>query len=105
MHAAGSAAEAGCDLVLPETVESWIDAGADIVLLPAPGTVPGANPSGIRDLVAVVAQEGARPEALGLTALDEPVQRVLKDLENNLAKSTGDVTVKDLLPAEEARTA
>jgi len=69
------------------------------VLLRAPETIR------VRDLVAVVAQEGARPEALGLTALDEQVQRVLKELESNLAKSIGEMTVKDLLPAEEARTA
>ena len=69
------------------------------VLLRAPETIH------VRDLVGVVAQEGSQPEALGLTALDAPVQRVLKDLESNLAKSLSDVTIKDLLPAEESRPA
>ena len=69
------------------------------VLLKAPETIH------VRDLVGIVAQEGAQPEALGLTKLDLPVERVLKDLESNLAQSIGDVTIKDLLPAEESRPA
>ena len=41
MHASGIPSEAGEHIVTARDVEEFIGAGADIVLFPAPGTVPG----------------------------------------------------------------
>lgn len=51
MHAAGSGSESGNNLISKETIKEFIDAGADIILLPAPGTVPGITMEYIKDLV------------------------------------------------------
>ncbi|MDI9370376.1 MAG: haloacid dehalogenase-like hydrolase [Synergistaceae bacterium] len=59
MHAAGSLADAGADLVDESIIERWIDDGADIVLIPAPGTVPGITPELARSLVEMIHSKGA----------------------------------------------
>ena len=41
MHAAGVISEGGENILTENDVDAFIDAGADILLLPAPGTVPG----------------------------------------------------------------
>ena len=51
MHASGSLTEAGENIVTKADVKAFADAGADIILLPAPGTVPGVTMEQIRDLV------------------------------------------------------
>lgn len=43
MHAAGVANETGASIVSEEVVARFIHAGADIILMPAPGTVPGVT--------------------------------------------------------------
>ena len=43
MHASGILSEAGEKILTENEVESFIDAGADVILLPAPGTVPGIS--------------------------------------------------------------
>jgi hypothetical protein len=40
MHAAGSASQAGSRIVDDRSLEGFVAAGADVVLVPAPGTVP-----------------------------------------------------------------
>jgi hypothetical protein len=59
MHAAGTAAEAGSDIVDAKAIASFVSAGADIVLLPAPGTVPGCHEAQVRGWVEAVHQAGA----------------------------------------------
>lgn len=50
---------AGTDSVLTDTfVESYLEAGADILLLPAPGTVPGFTFSVVTDLIRLIHQRG-----------------------------------------------
>lgn len=41
MHGAGVADESGGRVISESVIEKFVDAGADIILLPAPGTVPG----------------------------------------------------------------
>lgn len=41
MHASGILSEAGEKILTKEDAETFIEAGADVLLLPAPGTVPG----------------------------------------------------------------
>lgn len=51
MHASGSIQEAGENIVTKADVKAFADAGADIILLPAPGTVPGITMEYVRELV------------------------------------------------------
>ena len=41
MHAAGILSEAAENIMTEQDIASFVEAGADIILLPAPGTVPG----------------------------------------------------------------
>ena len=41
MHASGIISEAGEKILTEKDIVDFIDAGADVILLPAPGTVPG----------------------------------------------------------------
>lgn len=54
MHAAGSGSETGSSLITKDIVKKFIEAGCDIVLLPAPGTVPGMTVEYVRELVEYV---------------------------------------------------
>jgi putative N-acetylmannosamine-6-phosphate epimerase len=51
MHAAGSLKEAGEGIITVNDVKEFIDSGCDIVLLPAPGTVPGITVEYIKELI------------------------------------------------------
>lgn len=51
MHSSGSENELGSKLITKEIVNQFIEAGADIILLPAPGTVPGMTVDYIREMV------------------------------------------------------
>lgn len=51
MHASGIPSEAGEHIITARDVEEFIGAGADIVLFPAPGTVPGITMKYVRSLV------------------------------------------------------
>jgi hypothetical protein len=59
MHAAGVAGETGASIVSEEVVARFIRAGADVVLMPAPGTVPGATLEKTEQLVRVAHEHGA----------------------------------------------
>jgi hypothetical protein len=80
MHAAG---QIGGGLIDAATVEAFCEAGADIILLPVPGTVPGYTVEIVRELVNVchshgklvmnaigTSQEGARPDTIRQLALN-----------------------------------
>jgi hypothetical protein len=59
MHAAGVANETGAGIVSEEVVVRFIRAGADVVLMPAPGTVPGVTLDKTEQLVRVAHEHGA----------------------------------------------
>lgn len=59
MHAAGILSEAAENIMTKEDVESFVKAGADIILLPAPGTVPGITVEYARELVSCAHRQGA----------------------------------------------
>lgn len=82
MHAAGSRQEAGQNIITAHDVAEFVASGADIILLPAPGTVPGITMEYVRELVQVAhslgaltmtvigtSQEGADPYTLRHIAL------------------------------------
>lgn len=51
MHGAGILSEGGEKIITLQDVDAFISAGADIILFPAPGTVPGITMEYIRGLV------------------------------------------------------
>ena len=58
MHAAGVAAEGEQHIITAEDVTAFAEAGADIILLPAPGTVPGLTVESVRELVSLAHRLG-----------------------------------------------
>lgn len=51
MHASGILSEGGENIIAKKDIEAFAAAGADIILMPAPGTVPGITMEYIRSLV------------------------------------------------------
>ena len=51
MHASGVIGEGGENIITREDIRQFAEAGADIILMPAPGTVPGITTGYIRELV------------------------------------------------------
>lgn len=58
MHAAGILGEAGEKIITKNDVKEFSEAGADIILMPAPGTVPGITMEYIRGLVSYAHELG-----------------------------------------------
>lgn len=65
MHAAGVIGEGGASILTHQDVADFTAAGADIILMPAPGTVPGITQEIAYDLVTQIHKSGA----LALTAI------------------------------------
>ncbi|RDU37968.1 haloacid dehalogenase-like hydrolase [Neobacillus piezotolerans] len=59
MHGAGVAGETGSTLMGEETLNGFIEAGADIILIPSPGTVPGFTTEKTARLVDLVHEKDA----------------------------------------------
>lgn len=59
MHAAGVLSEAAENIMTEQDVAQFMEAGAEILLLPAPGTVPGITVEYARSLVACAHKLGA----------------------------------------------
>ena len=51
MHASGELKEAAQNIINKKDIKQFVDAGADIILLPAPGTVPGITLDYIHELI------------------------------------------------------
>lgn len=58
MHASGVKGEGGTNMMTPEDAARFMDAGADVILLPAPGTVPGITLEYAHGLISVVHARG-----------------------------------------------
>ena len=82
MHAAGVLTEAAESILTEQDISDFVEAGADILLLPAPGTVPGITMEYAHALIACAhrhgaltitsigtSQEGADPDTLRRIAL------------------------------------
>lgn len=65
MHAAGAAKDRGGKIISEELVTQFIDAGADIILLPAPGTVPGITVEHTKSLIEYIHSK----EKLAMTSI------------------------------------
>lgn len=51
MHAAGSLTEAGNHIISKEMIKAFAEAGADVILFPAPGTVPGVTADFVQNMI------------------------------------------------------
>ena len=51
MHAAGILTEGAEKIITKEDIQAFAEAGADIILMPAPGTVPGITMEYVRELI------------------------------------------------------
>ena len=58
MHASGILTEGAEHIITRADLDAFADAGADIILLPAPGTVPGITMEYIRELVSYAHSKG-----------------------------------------------
>ena len=83
MHASGSLKEAGERIIDKETILSFIQAGADIIALPAAGTIPGITIDFLHELISFIhtydklamtvigtSQEGADTDTIRQIALN-----------------------------------
>ena len=83
MHASGVIGEGGENIITREDIRQFAEAGADIILMPSPGTVPGITTEYIRGLVSYAhslekltitsigtSQEGADVETIRRIALE-----------------------------------
>lgn len=59
MHGAGVEGEAGEEIVGEREIQNFVEAGADVILLPAPGTVPGITVESSKKLINIVRKAGA----------------------------------------------
>lgn len=59
MHASGVLGESGENIITRNDVRAFVEAGADVILMPAPGSVPGITMEYIKDLVSYAHQLGA----------------------------------------------
>ena len=59
MHASGIISEAGEKILTEKDVEAFVDAGADVILLPAPGPVPGITMEYAGNLIRKAHEKGA----------------------------------------------
>lgn len=58
MHAAGVLSEGGENILTKADIKAFIDAGAEVILLPAPGTVPGITMDYLHSLICYVHERG-----------------------------------------------
>ncbi|MFI3163386.1 MAG: haloacid dehalogenase-like hydrolase [Bacillota bacterium] len=65
MHASGIAREGGANIITAADVNDFIDSGADMILLPAPGTVPGITQDYAESLIKLAHEKGK----LAMTAI------------------------------------
>ena len=83
MHASGVIGEGGENIITKEDIRLFAEAGADVILIPAPGTVPGITTEYIRELVSYAhslgkltitaigtSQEGADTDTIKRIALE-----------------------------------
>lgn len=59
MHGAGVKGEAGSSILNEETIKAFVEAGADVILIPSPGTVPGITVEMAHEWVSLAHQYGA----------------------------------------------
>lgn len=88
MHGSGILSECGQNIITAEDVQKFAQAGADVILLPAPGTVPGITTEYVRQLV----ETAHAQDKLTMTAIGTSQEGADKDTIREIAlmcKMTG----------------
>ncbi|MDU5107539.1 MULTISPECIES: hypothetical protein [unclassified Clostridium] len=76
MHGAGSG-----NIYDEETIKGFVEAGADVVLIPAPGTVPGFDLTLAKDIISMIHENGA----LAMTTIGTSQEGSTKSVIENIA--------------------
>jgi hypothetical protein len=91
MHSAGVSGEAGSSLMSEETLHAFIEAGADIILIPSPGTVPGFTVEKTAKLVDIVHEKGALAILTTGTSQEGSDEATIKQIALNSKMAGADV--------------
>jgi hypothetical protein len=91
MHSAGVSGEAGSNLMSEETLHTFIEAGADIILIPSPGTVPGFTVEKTAKLVDSVHEKGALAILTTGTSQEGSDEATIKQIALNSKMAGADV--------------
>jgi len=83
MHAAGIGGETAKNIINKDDVNAFIEAGADILLVPAPGTVPGISESYVASLVDIAHER----DILALSAIGTSQEGACEHTIKNIALS------------------
>lgn len=59
MHGAGVEGEAGEEIIGEQAIHGFVEAGADVILVPSPGTIPGITVESCKKLVSIARKAGA----------------------------------------------
>ena len=65
MHGSGSISEAGEKIIDKDTIKAFCDAGADVIMIPSPGTIPGVTVEIAHDWISYIHSLGK----LAMTAM------------------------------------
>ena len=63
-HSSGVLKEGGRNILTTEDIKNFVQAGADVILMPAPGTIPGCSVEKISELVDQIHAAGALAKAV-----------------------------------------
>ena len=88
MHAAGVLSESGEQIITAQDATEFIEAGCDILLLPAPGSVPGITMEYIRSLVKIAHSRGVLTMTTIGTSQEGADQQTIREIAL-LCKMTG----------------
>ncbi len=88
MHAAGVLSESGEQIITAQDAIEFIEAGCDILLLPAPGSVPGITMEYIRSLVKIAHSRGVLTMTTIGTSQEGADQQTIREIAL-LCKMTG----------------
>src|SRR5690625_6587554 len=91
MHGAGVANETGSSIITEAAITSFIEAGADVILMPAPGTVPGITLNTIEEYVRTVHSIGALTMLTIGTSQEGADEATLRQIDINSKMAGADI--------------
>ena len=86
MHGAGSG-----NIYDEETIKGFINAGADVVLIPAPGTVPGFDLSLAKNIISMIHENGALAMTTIGTSQEGSTKSVIEQIALNSKMAGADI--------------
>lgn len=91
MHGAGVANETGASIISESALKSFIEAGADVILMPAPGTVPGITLETIEKYVRYVHSKGSLVMLTIGTSQEGSDEATIRQIAINSKMAGGDI--------------